>query len=439
MAAVSDVDRTVPVGNPGSSPNAIGIYFFSADDSALINSTITQVDGSAVQVISNSSDVLIDGNQMLGDPVTPLNGIRDGVLTQDSQNVTITNNIMRDGFRSGIISTGTGQTDTLIQNCEITGWVAAGVQIENEASLQVIRQNFIARCNTYITGGGGESGIWLDDCNRCLVEGNTVTECDTGLRNSANGVGSSVLANVDNIFRGNLVFNNNANVSGLLNGDEDSLGTRHSVRGFYYHNTFDANGNSSTQGFNGIAMRIHTFGTPSSDNFFVNNIVSNILPNTAGTARTVKFDLAGAEFSKLDGNVYFNGPPNAYELGGGLHPTFAGYQAALLGLGHEQNSVEADPLLDANYVPQAGGAAFGNAVDLVQITSVAGTTIGLDYPGVFWVGDFIEFADGSTAEITAVNATSIEVDAVPASVAAGQGATLFTCNGSDDVGAIQVP
>lgn len=473
--------------------NGIGIYVIGSQGTQILNSEISNTPtGPGINVLANASNILLQNVN------SHHNG--DGFLQKNNTGTRVYDSTFANNTRQGILS-GDGSVDSLFQNCDVFGNESAGIQLETGGGTSPVRQQVVRGCRVYENNRytfsfsrgfwtGGESGIWVDDTVEFLIDDCEIYRNHSGIRIATNLAGVTTGQVLDGIVRGNRIFQNNANVSrggtdpndlseGVRPaGNAESLAIRHSRNIRFYHNTFDDNGvNANTVAGlpNGIVTRpVHTgTGVDSSGNTvtgivnanlsWVNNIVSRTRSNTGSEqAKVLAWSLAGAEFDRMDGNIYYMPSSGSqYLLAGsasfrhGWNPlpgdntdpsltftdyTFAQYQSVILAAqGHEANSVEANPLLDASLTPAASSPAIGNAVPLTIVTATSGTVVGLDEPGVYWPGDIVEFADGSTATVVTVNAANVVLDqAVPASVSAGQGVTLFNCNGSDDIGAVQV-
>lgn len=426
-----NVDGITRSGNDG-----IGVYMYGGANTTIVNSEFQNIQGIGIYLFAAPGPIP-STNTHIENVLSHHN--MDGLQVKQSAGTFVTKSEFYNNYRSGIITTDPLNTSATFEDNDIYRNEDAGIQVENGATNQVIRGNRLYENNTYITGGGGEAAIWIDDSVGGLIEFNEVFGNHNAIRVAANMIGSTATQSTDYIVRYNRVYNNNANITGDAPGNDEALGITHGQRVFVYHNTFSGNGNNDTNfaDVNGVRTRQTTL-TPNSNLFFVNNIVQSTVENSSGTAKTLSWFSDGAEFDRLDNNIYFDGPnATPYELVGIGSGDFAFYQANVLG-GHEVYSVEADPMLDLNLVPQAGSPALGSAADLAEITSLSGTTIGLDYSGVFYAGDLIQFADGSTATVSSVGSTSVQVDAIPASAAVTQGVTLFSCDGTDEVGAVQV-
>lgn len=406
-------------------------------------------------VATNGNGIYIDG----GMASRPTNNVFVGGAVSDSWAGWIIRRAVDTKFvgmsslnntYQGVVSIKDGNEGTTFEACQVYLNGGAGIQIENLASGNVVRGCYIWG-NNRGPNWANEAGLWFDDNTNCLAEYNKIYDNVTGIRlasgsttNEKDEFGNPIYdETADIILRFNEVYentNDNPNKPSRCN----ALEIYHTKRAHIYHNTFVTNGhpnpwsNSLQTNTNGIQTNQGgSFGDleEPSDLYFVNNIVSDTQPKSNGSARTLNFHIAGM-FARIDGNVYYDDDLTAqpYQIAG-VSYNFAGYQTAS---GDEANSVEANPLLDFNRVPQSGSPAIGNALPLAEITSVAGTTLGLDFPGVFWPGDRIEFEDGATAVVQSVGATSVEVDAMPGAAAPTQGVTLHRCGGLTTIGALQV-
>lgn len=426
----------------GNGVDGIGMYIYNADNVTVIGGTMTLNEGTgvtidAVNIAGSSLDTKLDG-------VTSTVNNQDGIQVRNSLDAVIQNSTFSLNKRSGMVCIEEGCVGTTIRNSTIFQNEDAGIQFENGASNFKIINNLIEGNNTYITGGGGEAGLWIDQCDTGLIEYNEITQNDTGIRIGANLVGSNVLKSNDIVVRYNRVYDNNAQITNDYAGNEASMEFKHSENIYVYHNTFSGNGNTSTSGGagkNGIEFFEESSsgsltGVVTNSVYFLNNIVTDVVAKTG--ARNMSL-VAFSELDVLDGNIYFGTPDTlSYEVGG-VSYNYANYEAQASGAGFERNSFNADPELDADLAPASTSPAIGNALYLATVTTTIGTTLGLDYPGMFLVGDIIEFEDGLTATVSAVGPSSVTVNAIPPTVQSGQGVRLYTCDGSDDIGAVQIP
>ena len=434
------VYENINIHETGTGVTSIGMYIYDGKNVTVIGGDLSNNEGTGLVVggpgpADFGNDVTIDG------VISNFNG-RDGINTNNNRDLIIRNSTFGWNRRSGVIVIGEGSQGALLENNLILQNEDAGVQIENAASGVTVRRNKIRGNNTYITGGGGEAGMWLDQNSNCVIEYNDISENHTGIRIAANLAGSNKTETNDVIVRYNRVYDNNAQITEDYGGNEAALEIKHSERIHIYHNTFSKNGNTSTSGGvgkNGIEFFPESSsgsltGIVTNSVYFLNNIVTETIAKTG--ARTMSLN-ALSELDVLDANVYFGSPDTLpYEIGGSSY-NFANYQTVAGGSGFEANSVESDPLLDDDLVPQPGSPALGAAIDLAEITFISGLDIGLNYPGMFTSGDIVEFPDGSIATVSGVDANSITVDAVPGTAAVSQGVTLFDCDGTTSAGAVQ--
>ena len=487
------VDRVNRTLTGSTVQNGIGIYVIGSTGTQILNSEISNTPtGPGINVLANAT------NTLLRNVNSHDNG--DGFLQKNNTGTRVYDSIFANNTRQGILS-GDGSVDSLFENCDVFRNESAGIQLETGGGTSPVRQQVVRNCRVYENNRytysfsrgfwtGGEAGIWVDDTVEFLIEDCEVYRNHTGIRIATNLAGVTTGQVLDGIVRKNKVFQNNANVSrggtdpndlseGVRPaGNAGPLAVRHSSNIRFYHNTFDDNGvNPGTVAGlpNAIATRpVHTGsgldsngnvvnGIPNSNLSWVNNIVSRQRSNAGGQpAKVLAWSQSGAEFDRMDGNIYYLPASGTnYLLSGstsfrhGWNPvpgdntdpsltftdyTFDQYKSVISAAhGHEVNSVEANPLLDVSLTPAASSPAIGAAVPLTQVTATAGNTLGLEEPGTFWPGDIVQFADGSTATVTTVGTTNVMLDQpVPASVTGGQGVTLFNCNGTDDIGAVQV-
>ncbi len=456
--------------------SGVGISISSSDRIKVIGCEIENIPtGPGIQVINNSEDTLVlDCNS---------HDNNDGFLQQSGIRTRVYDSSFSNNRRQGILSAGTNTFDSIFENNDIFLNIASGVQLENGARQQVIRGNRIYNNNRYryrldrLFWTSGEHGIWVDDTVGFLIEDNVLYGNHGIIQIAPGSEAASATGEVlDGIVRFNRAFANNAQFSrggpdpsdtslGRPRGSRhDGLGMRHSRNIRIYHNTFDDNGSpvgARAEVGNGIILNPQVQNAtnptiPNSNVTWVNNIVSRTRTNE-NTARVTTWARSGAEFDRIDGNIYYMPPSGSQYLLAGSSSfrlgwdenvnqndndftdhNFASYQAAMSGIG-ESNSVEANPQLGANHQPLASSPAIGNAVPLTTVTATSGTVVGLNEPAVFWPGDLMQFADGSTATVVTVNSANIVLgQQVPASVAAGQGVTLFRCDGANDIGAVQV-
>jgi nitrous oxidase accessory protein NosD len=379
---------------------------------------------------------------------------RDGCHVEHSQGVTFRNVTSRDNTRQGLLFLTCD--DVHIEDCEITGASAAGIQIENNCQGFHIVGNEIHGNNTYeFSNAAGEAGIWVDDSVGGIVEHNDIYNNSSGIRVDGDGTVAATSQQFSEqvVVRLNKVHDNNSHA--ITKGDVYAVGFRGADKCYIYNNTFWGNGLDhavsvgGNLGHNGGMVTLpekndpgppprtdnpHPNGQENTNLAFLNNVLGNT-KTFPGNPVAYQIDLhtAGAEWGAgMDHNVYYL-PPNltAYKLGmapGGFN--FSNYQLSLVGLGLEQNSTgDVDPeIAETTMIPDPTSPLLNSTSVLVEITgSVTGTAIFLDHPGFFKIGDTVEFEDGSTAVVTDIPASydQLVFASVPGSVATGQWLQLY--------------
>ena len=408
---LTDISAT-NTNNAGAS-GAIGIYLTSATDIHVDGAIVQNSQSSGFIVDNSSSNICITNSEAIENS--------NGFIISHVDDIRLLNNTSRNNSTQGmvIIASASGApSNVLVEGGSYRNNDDVGIQIENDSDNVVLRGVSSTDNNIYQmpnTAGGNECGIWWDDATNGLIENCFVSGNQNGIR-VATGLFGSTTNTANVIVRNNTVTDNQAqNTNPARVNRVQSLAFGHangnqSSNVHVYGNTFARNGDASlnsavpSQAVGGA----ESFAGELLNGVFINNTVDSIINNADSTARNVRWADSGNEFKRLDGNTYIGGPnATPFELGG-TATGFAAYQAALAGLGHEQNS-------------SATGSA--TTVDHATVTSVSGTTISLDCPGMFWEGDCVSLPEGNFKVISR-NSTSITVDRAPSSAAAGQGVNL---------------
>ena len=356
------------------------------------------------------------------------NNFGDGYNIRNVEDTLLQNCDAIDNGRQGVL---THRTEGLtIVGGEMTGNAATGIQIES-MSLRIYIRNANSHDNNS-PSRNGEGNIWFDDSSQGVIEFCPMYGSAMGFRVDGDAPPQGQTFSTDVIVRHCEVYDVNGIPTepgeihgGKLNG---------SKRVYMYNLTFARNGHATKTSAHGNFVVFDRTGFENTGVYLKNCIfVDPVLGPTSGQIEWQGNSAADADL--VDDNIYFNGGSSGYKVNG-TATDFDAYKTTMATWGHEQNSIEADPLLDANFVPQTGSPAKGTANRLATIQSINGTTIGLDYPGVFSAGGFeidgdeIKFENGEVRTVQAVTDTDstkeIEIDSPVAGIAIGEGVRLTT-------------
>jgi parallel beta-helix repeat protein len=308
----------------------------------------------------------------------------DGITMNSSsvsnpiRNAHIQNNQIYGNRRQGVLTIRV--SGALIENNNIYNNGATGIQIEIRCYDIRVRNN-VSRDNNWLYGS--ETGIWIDETDGYVVEGNTL---------SGNTRGLYISQSYHGISRNNLVYNNKSqntpvgnfknwstglgfswgNQAGIDNGTPGGAAFNRIV-----HNTFYDNGHpDSTHGGHHVALH-HV-------NIVSNKFVNNILSNVTGQRET---DLRqGYNYELIDWNLYYN-PARALKF---MQVTTDYTWTTWRGLGRDPNSLQSNPLFvnpPVSFELQASSPAINAGGWLATTTGAgSGTVIPVSDPYMFSAG-----------------------------------------------------
>lgn len=268
-------------------------------DSVIMNSTIQNNWDSGVLIYRTCENIIIDHNLITNNATVGIDkrahGIEivvwsDDVYPHDGpKNVIVTNNEISYNRTQGIMTWEVNYI--LIQNNHIHHNGATGVQIENGTDYAVIENNLIEHNSQQ---HAFEGGIWIDDAENIVVQGNTLRGNKMGLI-----IGRSGLT----LFRYNLIYHNNAGVKNNRNamGVNVNYSTQDSI---LVHNTLYQNGHSDTQRA-GISLASYTDKQENR----TNKVKSPRVKNNIVSETLADLDLwvgSQAEDYESDYNVFYN-------------------------------------------------------------------------------------------------------------------------------------
>jgi parallel beta-helix repeat protein len=308
----------------------------------------------------------------------------DGITMNSSsvsnpvRNAHIQNNQIYGNRRQGVLTIRV--SGALIENNNIYNNGATGIQIEIRCYDIRVRNN-VSRDNNWLYGS--ETGIWIDETDGYVVEGNTL---------SGNTRGLYISQSYHGISRNNLVYNNKSqntpvgnfknwstglgfswgNQAGIDNGTPGGAAFNRIV-----HNTFYDNGHpDSTYGGHHVALH-HV-------NIVSNKFVNNILSNVTGQRET---DLRqGYNYELIDWNLYYN-PARALKF---MQVSTDYTWTTWRGLGRDPNSLQSNPLFvnpPVSFELQASSPAINAGGWLATTTGAgSGTVIPVSDPYMFSAG-----------------------------------------------------
>lgn len=384
----------------------IGVYFWKGvTNSEIKNCTIT---GNQKQIYLDrlNNNILIDKNYVSDskivraelDPSNSHNIVltNSNVADEENYSVTISNNEISYALIQGIL-VWKGR-DILIKGNHVHHNGATGVQIEgdeNGVGYDIVVENNICEYNG--ESSNWETGIWIDDTNRALVQNNIV-------RFNANGIYVTGSENI--IVRKNLI-NDNYQYYGINLYESPQRGINDDI--ILTNNTLYKNKVCSTCGGVVIGIGWYEDIAPPTNVVFKNNIVAdNLNPHELYVI---------GDTHQLDYNDYYNSARALKISWQKVDKTWAEYLAAS---GQDSRSVNSNPLFldpaNADFRLQSNSPCIDTGGFLTQTTSSgSGKTLvvedarfftdGFGIPGVS--GDRIQLeGQTTTAVVTNVNYTT---------------------------------
>jgi parallel beta-helix repeat protein len=253
---------------------AIGIYFSRGVTDSEIKDCNIYENGTGIYFIRGVWNTLISGNHVsyshAGDGIV-LAGwntlhVPDNNMCSD---ITITNNLVHDVDRQGMLVTGSKNILVRGNHCHHNG--ATGIQIESDVNIPAC-ENIVVEdnlCEYNSDQYASETGIWVDDSNDVLVQNNI-------LRGNERGLETSGSFNV--IVRNNIIYENNRSnnkvAAGILVEESHWRGCENNIM---VHNTLYRNGGYDNGVFAQVLVGRSDSNLPADNAVFKNNISSNSL------------------------------------------------------------------------------------------------------------------------------------------------------------------
>jgi len=335
-----------------------GIYFrMGVTDSKIINNTVFENQfGLAVEYKNNN--ILINNNHISFGKIQRAdietffaNNIvvaAYGLPNSPNTNITISNNEVDHAKVQGIVVWEGDNIWVTGNNVHHNG--ATGIQIEGnntEVSYDVVVENNTCEYNG--ATNDWETGIWIDDTDRALVQNNIV-------RFNKNGMYITGTTNL--IVRNNLIYGN-TKYYGIQLYQSPQRGPNNNV--IIVHNTLYKNSGDAA-----VSMGIWNETLKSTNLVFKNNIVADSIGN---------FDLATRTDSiQLNYNKYYNSTRAlSFMWNGTSGYNFSGYKTAS---GQDSNSIISNPLfidqVNGDFHLQSGSPCI-NSGDYLTRTTASGS------------------------------------------------------------------
>jgi len=234
-------------------------------------------------MVSVSGDDHADGTQK-----NPWKTVTRAVRTlQPGDTLIVTGGIYEDAFELKAL---TGEVNRHIVICAAPNRrVLLDILRSESGGIRLTGCAYVTIRGFEIVGARKSSGITLQDCHHCIIEGNVVQDCSS--------IGIQLISGRDNILRGNICFHNN---SGIYVG---SLSTRNMIEA-----NVCAYGNKTSEHADGIGSS-NCKGNTYRFNLLVGNNDDG-LDMWTSTGSLIEYNLAALNGDQRDGDG------NGFKLGG---------------------------------------------------------------------------------------------------------------------------
>lgn len=281
----------------------------TTDKISITRCQITDGNGSAINFTGGLDDVVVVENLIY-------NMGEDGIIMDDTQGATISNNVIEAITKDGIDLGGeTGRTVVDGNIISIKGGAYNGIDLNNSNNCAVSNNTIYISGSDDTTGiycAGGDYnvisgnvlqstsdlaiGVDLTGCVGCVIEGNTIDGVINGTTKTAYGVKVTAggTGGFPNIIKGNLINVNGASAAGILLFTETNT---HVLEGCVIEgNIIQVEGNAATRG---IELYCNHVGAFVDRNIIMGN---SLRGNSASTQTAILFDENGTG-GTMAGNI----------------------------------------------------------------------------------------------------------------------------------------